>query len=423
MDDAGDHGQKIEGVFGFQKHGDGVQESGCPAGNFSPMRSILIVLDSLGIGAAPDADRYGDWGADTLGHVFAQTPELALPSLFSMGLGEVLAGGWRADQGLRASYGRMRVASPGKDSMTGHWEMAGVMLKEPFTMYEKLPPQLVEAIEAEAKVQFLGADGRIEDRRELWREHAATGYPILDLAPGESAIEISAHEGMIPRRRLYEIGRVARRHADGHRIGRVIAQPLTGKPAAYANGPGRHEYALVPPRTVLNAISEAGMVVEGIGKIPDLFARSGVTHGHPARRNGEAFEAIERIWDRTHDGLVFANLAEFDRHGHARDVAGYARALAEFDAWLGGFLPKVGREDLLIITADHGNDPAFRGTGHTREELPLLAHYDGLTGPLGTRETLADVAATLSEFFRLKEPWRCGRSFLNFKTLRMGLRR
>jgi phosphopentomutase len=379
------------------------------------MRSILLVLDSLGVGAAPDADRYGDWGADTLGHVFAQTPELALPALFSMGLGEVLAGG-RRDHGLRASHGRMRVASPGKDSTTGHWEMAGVILRQAFTVYEKLPPQLVEAMEAEAKVSFLGKDGRMENPRELWQEHEATGRPMLCLPPGESAIEIAAHEGLMPRARLYEISRVARRLADGHRIARVIAQPLTGKPGAYTEGKGRHEYPVVPPRTVLNAISEAGLVVEGIGKVPELFARSGVTHGYPARSNGEALEAIERVWERAQDGLVFANLGDFDRHGHARDVAGYAAALAEFDGWLGGFLPKVAGEDLLMITADHGNDPAFRGTDHTREEVPLLAHYDGVTWPLGTRETLADVAATLAEFFRLRERWPVGRAFLDFRT-------
>jgi phosphopentomutase len=379
------------------------------------MRSILIVLDSLGIGAAPDADRYGDWGADTLGHVFAQTPDLALPALFSMGLGEVLAGSRRDVQGLRASYGRVRVASQGKDSMTGHWEMAGVIVKEPFTIYEKLPPRLIEAIETEAQVRFLGADGALGNRGDLWREHAATGLPMIELAPGESAIEISADERIVPRRRLYEISRVARRHADAHHIARVIAQPLTGNPAGYTNGPGRHEYSVAPPRTVLNAISEAGLVVEGIGKVAGLFARSGVTRTHPAGTNAEALGAIDRIWENIHDGLVFANLGDFDRYGHARDVAGYAGALTEFDAWLGRFLPAVGREDLLIITADHGNDPAFRGAGHTREEVPLLAHYDGVTGPLGTRETLADVAATLADFFRLRDPWRPGSAFLSFK--------
>jgi phosphopentomutase len=360
------------------------------------MRSILLVLDSLGIGAAPDADRYGDWGADTLGHVFAQSPDLALPSLFSLGLGEVLAGSRHGAEGITATYGRMRVASPGKDSMTGHWEMAGVALKESFTMVDKLPPQLVEAIEAAAKVEFLGRDGQGDDPRALWKEHAATGRPMLFLAPGESAFEIAAHEGVMPRRRLYEISRIARRQA----------------------GEGRHEYPMVPPRTVLNAISEAGLVVEGIGKVPDLFARSGVTHAHAARTNAEALQAVERVWERMHDGLLFANLGDFDRRGHDRDVAGFAQALAEFDAWLGGFLPKVGRDDLLIITADHGNDPVFRGTDHTREEVPLLAHYDGLTGPLGTRETLADVAATLAEYFKLREPWRTGSAFLNFKTSR-----
>lgn len=390
------------------------------------MRSILIVLDSLGIGAAPDAERYGDWGADTLGHVFARTPELALPALFSLGLGEVLAGGRRDAEGIKASYGRMRPASPGKDSTTGHWEMAGVILKQPFTVYEKLPPQLVEAMEAEAKVEFLGKDGRNEDSRALLEEHAATGRPMLHLPPGESAIEIAAHEAVMPRPRLYEISRVARRQADAYRIARVIAQPLTGKPGARKDAKGRHEYPAVPPRTVLNAISEAGLVVEGVGKVPELFARSGVTHDHAARTNAEAIEVIERLWERMHDGLLFANLADFDRHGHARDVPGYAAALAEFDAWLGGFLPKMAREDLLIITADHGNDPAFRGADHTREEVPLLVRYDGMTGPLATRETLADIAATLSEFFQLREEWPAGKPFLDFKARRpkqSGMRR
>ena len=389
--------------------------AGFSAGNKpSPMRSILIVLDSLGIGAAPDADRYGDWGADTLGHIFAQTPELALPALFSLGLGEVLAGGRHDVQGIRASYGRMRVASPGKDSMTGHWEMAGVLVKEPFTVYERLPPQLIEAIEADAKVEFLGRDGR-GGNGDLWLEHAATGRPMLHLAPGDSALEIAAHESLLPRRRLYEISRVARRHADSHRIARVIAQPLAGKPAGYKPAPGRHEYALIPPRTVLNAISETGLVVEGIGKIPDLFARSGVTHGHHAATNPETYQAIERVWERMPDGLLFANLPDFDRYGHGRDIPAYALALSQFDQWLAGFVPKVGRDDLLIITADHGNDPAFRGSDHTREEVPLLVHYDGVTGPLNTRETLADIAATLGEYFRLKDRWSTGHSFLHFK--------
>jgi len=378
------------------------------------MRAILIVLESLGIGAAPDAERYGDWGADTLGHIFAHTPELSLPALFSLGLGEVLAGG-RREQGLAACHGRIRAASPGKDSTSAHWEMAGVTLRHQFTVFEKLPPQLLEAIEAAAKVDFLGKEGG-DAGPELLEEHAASARPMLRLTPGESAIEIAAHEAVIPRARLYEIARLAHRKAAAHGIARVIAQPLTGKPGAYVPGKGRHEYPTVPPRTVLNAISEAGLVVEGIGNISDLFARSGVTHAHAAKSNAEALGTLERLWHRPQDGLLFANLRDFDQYGHARDVAGYARALAEFDAWLGAFLPSVAPEDLLIITADHGNDPTFRGNAHTREELPLLAHYDGVTGPLGTRETLADIAATLSGFFRLEEEWPAGTAFLDFKT-------
>jgi phosphopentomutase len=376
------------------------------------MRAILIVLDSLGIGAAPDADRYGDWGADTLGHLFANVPELTLPGLFSMGLGEVLAGGRREDGGLLASYGRMRPRSAGKDSVSGHWEMAGLILDEPFTVFERLPPRLVEALEEDAGVEFLGRDGLAVAGRELWKQHATTGRPILMPGRGESLIEILAHEVVMPRRRLYEICRVGRRHANAHRIARIAGQPLTGRAGAYVAAAGRHEYGMVPPRTVLNAISETGLVVEAIGKVGDVFGKSGITHPHHAATNAEALDFLERIWERMHDGLIFANLGEFDRMGHARDVAGYAKLLVKFDNWLAGFLPRVGKDDLLIITADHGNDPAFRGTDHTREEVPLLAHYDGVTHALGTRGSFADVAATLGEFFRVD--WETGTAFLEF---------
>jgi phosphopentomutase len=411
------HGKKIVARFGFQFDPHRVQESR-PFRGFSrkpPMRSILIVLDSLGIGAAPDADRYGDWGADTLGHLFAQQPELSLPALFSLGLGHVLSGGSES-HGIRAAYGRMRPAAAGKDSVSGHWEMAGVITRHIFTVHEKLPLQLVEAIEAAARVQFLISDGVAENDAELWKTHATSVEPVLRVLPGESAFEILAHETVLPRRRLYEIARIARRYADAHGIARVIAQPLIGKPRAWRNGPGRHEYTVTPPRTVLNAIAETGLMVEGIGKVPDLFARSGITHPHAAADNTEALALVEHTWEHLHDGLVFANLPDFDRMGHARDVPGYAAALTTFDKWLADFLPNVGRDELLIITADHGNDPAFRGTDHTREEVPLLAHYDGVTGPLGTRDTLADIAATLSGFFQLKESWKTGHPFLNFKT-------
>jgi len=383
------------------------------------MRSILIVLDSAGIGSAPDADRYGDWGADTLGHIFTNKPDLALPALFSIGLGEVLAGGGR-DKGISARYGRIRTIAPGKDSTSAHWEMAGAIPKHPFTVFEKLPPQLVESIEADAKVDFLGKDGHTENLKDLHQQQLATGRPILHLPPGESAIEISAHESVMAKARLYEIARIARRHSTAHRIARIIAQPLTGKPGTYTDASGRHEYHTVPPRTVLNAISESGLVVEGVGKIADLFARSGVTHTHHTKSNADGLHFIDRLWERTHDGLIVANLNDFDRHGHARDVPAFAKSLVEFDTWLATFLPKLNPEDLLIITADHGNDPTFRGADHTREELPLLVHCDGMSGSLGTHETLADIAATLTGFFQLKEKWPTGKPFLDFKPKKTG---
>jgi len=294
--------------------------------------------------------------------------------------------------------------------------MAGVISKHLFAIHEKLPVQMLEAIETAARVRFLVSDGAADNGTDLWATHASSADPVVRVLPGESAFEILAHETVMPRWRLYEIARTARRHADAHGIARVIAQPLTGKSPAFRNAPGRHEYPVVPPRTVLNEIAETGLLVEGIGKVPDLFARSGVTHPHPAADNAGALALIDHTWENLHDGLVFANLPDFDRMGHARNVPGYAAALTDFDLWLANFLPKVNRDDLLIITADHGNDPAFRGNDHTREEVPLLAHYDGVTGPLGTRDTLADIAATLSGFFNLKTPWTPGHPFLNFKS-------
>lgn len=384
------------------------------------MRALLIVLDSLGIGNAPDAAKYGDHGADTLGHIFIHKPDFALPTLFSLGLGEVLSGQMREDhveaKNLRASYGRMRELSAGKDTTTGHWELAGAVLDEPFATFEKFPPRLVEAIQREARTEFLGnyAQSGTAILAELGAHHCATGKPIL-YTSADSVMQIAAHEAVMPPKRLYEICRVARRHCNPHRIARVIARPFTGEPGNYQRTARRHDYSIVPPRTVLNAISEAGLVVEGVGKIGDIFARSGITHSHPTASNEEGMKAIERLWHSMHDGLVFANLVDFDQlYGHRRDVAGYARALAAFDSWLGGFLPQVENDDLLIITADHGNDPTFRGTDHTREEVPVLVKSDNRFGPLGVRHSFADVAATLARFFHLRERWPAGESFFQF---------
>jgi phosphopentomutase len=380
------------------------------------MRALLLVLDGVGCGQAPSAVAGGGTSANTLGHLFADQPSLELPALFFLGLWKIVTADVfdRRSQGTIASYGRMRLRSPGQDSTTGHWEMAGAILDRPFTTYTAFPPELISAIERDAKVKFLGnrvASGA-EIPAELGAEHQRTGQPIL-YASTDSTLQIAAHEKTIPRRRLYEICRIARRHADSWRINRVIARPFTGEVNAFQATGGRYDFATVPPRTVLNAIAETGLRVEGVGKINDLFAGSGITRSTPTASNAEGMAAIDALWSDGRDGLVFANLSDFDSlFGHQRDPAGFAQALVEFDAWLAKFLSRCAADDLLIITADHGNDPTAPGTDHTREEVPLMALCGNRRVPLGTRSTFTDIAASLATFFQLQQPWPIGTSFL-----------
>ncbi|WP_424811352.1 phosphopentomutase [Roseococcus sp. YIM B11640] len=373
-------------------------------------RCLLMVLDSVGVGAAPDAAQYGDEAADTLGHIIARTG-LRLPALHSLGLGRILGEG--DSEAPRASYGRMRERSAGKDSTTGHWEIAGVVLEEPFAVFDHFPDPLMHAIEEEIGLRFLGnhpASGTaiIE---ALGEEHMRSGRPIL-YTSADSVLQIAAHEAVIPVERLYAICEAARRHADAWRIGRVIARPFTGAPGAFIRTERRHDFSMRPPRTVLDAIREAGVAVRSVGKVADLFAGQGMTETHPTGSNAQGMRVTEALWQRDEPGLIFTNLVDFDTlHGHRRDVAGYASALAEFDTWLTGFLPQCRAEDLVIITADHGNDPTHHGTDHTREEVPLLVLHGGRSAALGTRDGFADVAASLACAFGLP-PWPIGRSFL-----------
>lgn len=359
-------------------------------------RACLIVLDSLGCGAAPDAAAYGDEGADTLGHIRRETG-LRLPVLESLGLDEA----------------RMRPRAAGKDSTTGHWEIAGATLAEPFATFACFPAELVEAIEREAGVRFLGNVGAsgtaIID--ELGAEHLRSGRPIL-YTSADSVLQIAAHEEAFGLQRLHDLCKVARRHADAWRIGRVIARPFLGAPGAFARTANRHDYSMRPPPTVLDAIAAAGLPVIGIGKTADLFAGQGLTASHPTASNAEGMARTAEAWRDLREGLLFTNLVDFDTlFGHRRDPRGYAEALAAFDAWLAAFLPAVAPDDLLVITADHGNDPTFRGTDHTREEVPLIALHRHRAAPPGTREGFADVAASLAHFFGLP-PWPASRSFL-----------
>ncbi len=380
------------------------------------MRALVLVLDSVGIGGAPDAASYGDEGANTLGHILAAMPELRLPNLEALGLGELIAPyrSHRSYTTYGASYGKMQERSAGKDTTTGHWEIAGVILEEPFATFERFPDELVRGIEHDAGVQFIGNYARSGTTilAQLGAEHVRTRKPIL-YTSADSVLQIAAHEEVIPIDQLYDICTKARRHADRFGIGRVIARPFAGSEGNFSRTTRRHDFSMKPPPTILKAIIANGQSVSGVGKISDIFAGEGITNSFPTENNGAGMDRISERWENIENGLIFANLVDFDMlYGHRRDCAGYANALTEFDQWLGEFLPGVSPSDLVIITADHGNDPTFRGTDHTREQVPLFVLHNQAIGNLGTRETFADVAATLGEYFELTEPWPVGRSFL-----------
>ncbi len=370
-------------------------------------RSLLLVLDSVGVGHAPDAEAYGDAGANTLGHILQATPSLALPHLRRIGLDSALAlaAGETAAPPELGCVGVMTELSVGKDTTTGHWEIAGVVLDKPFRLHKSFPKEMVKAIEEEAGVRFIGnrtASGT-EILEMLGETHVRTGHPIL-YTSADSVLQIAAHEEVIPLEKLYSICRIARRHAEG--IGRVIARPFHGRAGAWHRTPNRHDFSLTPPQTILNALDDAGIPVTGIGKISDIFAGSGIRNSHPTISNRHGMEAISKLWDSSSDGLLFANLVDFDmQFGHRRDVAGYAGALAEFDTWLGGFLEKIQPDDLVLITADHGNDPTWTGTDHTREKVPLFEFHGAKVGCLGNIRGFHYAASRIAGYFALDSDW------------------
>jgi phosphopentomutase len=389
-----------------------------PNPGLNEVRAFLLVLDSVGIGHAPDAAKYGDEDANTLGHIFARVPTLKLPNLCALGLPKILDANytWAHKQSplpIFGNFGRMRERSPGKDSTTGHWEIAGVIVDQPFTVLEKFPYELVNPIEKEAGVKFIGnyANSGTAILEQLGPEHICTGRPIL-YTSADSVLQIAAHEEIIPAKELYTICQIARKQADGFRIRRVIARPFVGQ-EKFARTANRRDFSIKPPPTVLSAISEAKFPVIGVGKIGDIFAGEGITNSHPTKSNRDAMDKIDKLWPKAKCGLIVANLADFDSlYGHQRDAIGYANALAEFDRWLGNLIDKIAPDDLIIITADHGNDPTFGGTDHTREQVPLFVIHNRESRDLGTRSTFADVAASLAKFFELPEPWPVGISFL-----------
>ncbi len=382
-------------------------------------RIVLVVLDSLGMGEMPDAAAWGDAGADTLGHICASR-RVRLPNLQALGLGNVRPlAGVPAVESPRGAYGRCALKSNGKDTTTGHWEMAGIILDEAFPTYpEGFPPDVIERFVREAGVPgVLGnypASGT-EIIKELGAEHVETGKPIV-YTSADSVFQIAAHEEIIPVERLYEICEAARRILRGeHEVGRVIARPFIGTPGAFERTENRHDYAVPPPReNLLVALNEAGLDVVCIGKIASIYDSLGATEDLKAKNNDQSIDQTIRALGRDTRGLIFTNLVDFDMlYGHRRDVEGYARALEHFDARLPEIENAMRDGDLLILTADHGNDPTYRGTDHTREYVPLVCYGRRARAGanLGTRRSLADMGRTIAENFGLKLA--AGESFLS----------
>ncbi len=371
----------------------------------------LVVLDSVGIGGAPDAAEFGDAGSATLQHVAEAVGGIDLPNLGALGLGNVaeVPGVPPADAPAGA-FGTMVERSPGKDTTTGHWEIAGVVLERPFPTYPNgFPPEVMEPLEHAVGSPTLGnvpASGT-EIIERLGAEHLRTGFPIV-YTSADSVFQIAAHVGVVSLERLYEMCRVARDILRGeHEVGRVIARPFEGRPGAFVRTPDRHDFSVVPPQpTVLDSIAEAGLEVRGVGKIADIFAGRGVTSSRPTRSNEEGVDAVVGELAALSRGLVFANLVEFDSsYGHRNDPRGYAAALEAFDRRLPEILAAL-RDDVLIVTADHGNDPTTPSTDHSRERVPLLVTGAPVAGgrPLGQRGSFADCGATIAGLLGVEPP-------------------
>ncbi|NMB73822.1 MAG: phosphopentomutase [Myxococcales bacterium] len=373
-------------------------------------RVVVIVLDSAGIGELPDAGAYGDGGAATLPNLARAVGGLTLPHLAALGLGRIapIAGvsvaarpeGW---------FGKMAERSPGKDTTTGHWELMGLVLAEPFATFPKgFPEEIVREFSRRTGRGVLGnkaASGTaIID--ELGREHQRTGQWIV-YTSADSVFQVAAHEETIPLEELYRACRAAREFLDAYRVGRVIARPFVGAPGAYRRTYHRHDFSMKPTGpTVLDALRQAGVPVWGVGKIGDIFAGQGVERSEPTEGNASGIEKTLKLLDELSRGLLFVNLVDFDMtFGHRRDAAGYARALVDFDAALPRIQERLRPGDLLLITADHGCDPTFAAhTDHTREYVPLVAWRPrGGGGELGVRRSFADLGATVAE--ALGVPW------------------
>lgn len=381
-------------------------------------RVVVIVLDSVGIGELPDAALYEDQGSNTLGNIAAQVP-LRIPALAGLGLSRLLSlRGTPPVASPSGAFGRMAERSAGKDSVTGHWELMGVVLDRPFPTFPNgFTPALIQAFEERIGRPSIGnvvASGTaIID--ELGPRHMETGFPIV-YTSADSVFQIAAHEAIVPVPRLYEWCEAAYDLAvRGLGLGRVIARPFIGLPGSFSRTANRHDYAMPPvAETLLDRLVASGHQVTSVGKVADLFAGRGISQSHPTKSDADGVDRIESLMASQERGLIFANLVDFDTlYGHRNDTAGYGANLERFDARLAQLLPRLRPDDLLVITADHGNDPTTPSTDHSREHVPVLLQGAQVRAgvDLGTRDTFADLAQTLAEVFGVG-PLQHGTSFL-----------
>lgn len=370
-------------------------------------RAIILVLDSLGVGAMPDAQQYGDFGVNTLGHIVEEVPSIQIKNLQSFGIGNIddvepLVG---YTENVVANFGRARELSNGKDTITGHWEIAGIITHKPFlTFHDGFPQEFIKSFEEEIGIGVLGnyAASGTEIIKELGAEHIATGKPIV-YTSADSVFQIAAHEEVIPLERLYEICRIARRLLVGEwQVGRVIARPFVGKDGDYTRTPNRRDFAVSPPTdTLLDNIKAAGLSVWAVGKIEDIFNKCGITDAVHTVSNLDGIDKTIELLKKDFSGLIFTNLVDFDaKFGHRRDAAGYARAIEEFDERLPEIVESLKEEDMLILCADHGNDPSYKGFDHTREFVPVMVYGKKLKQGvnLGTLSSFADIGASVADY-------------------------
>ena len=418
-------------------------------------RIITIVTDSVGIGHSPDAERFGDTGANTLGHIEEAVGSLQIPNLRKLGIGRIADITSQQDTVVGA-FGRMHEQSTGKDTTSGHWEMMGHPVKVPFpTFYDGFPQELMDTFTKETGYGFLGneAASGTEIIERLGEEHMRTGKPIV-YTSADSVFQIAAHESIIPLEDLYKMCQITRDRVciGEYYVGRIIARPFVGEPGHFVRTSNRHDYSRLPEdRFVLQALQDAKVPTIGVGKIGDIYAHIGLDQSYPTKSNSHGMNLVAALLGHTVDGAhsmrstdatggtcstcstqsmpdtsdttlegrftygyLMANLVEFDSlYGHRRDVQGYGRELEMFDYQLGGLLELLTKGDLLLITADHGNDPTWKGTDHTRELVPLLAYSPAFIGPidLGDRRSFADIGQTILDNFGVTESF-VGESFL-----------